>query len=320
VTHWLQQTGYVRLWQRVHHADEAAIMSHPIARVIAEARFDELRVTGSTIENRDDLVAMLRASAEVLIGYAKIATAAPRQAAVAAAAGAAPVTALPGGGAQLPATPAPEYTRVDERLAREQLRQVRRAINEFRDDCRLGLVRARNQLWRTVTGTMAVSYLLVALSIRAGAPPAAVTAGGIFFLVGAIVGMFNKLYLDSMAQTAVEDYGLSTARLVSTPVFSGLAAVGGVLLLPLLSALLSAQSLGQPSVQPAGEGASQIAAQAVPKLQAIFNVTDQPFGLVVAAMFGLSPSTLISRLQAATDQYKTGLKSSQAPQNQTTTP
>ena len=41
MTDWLQQTGYVRLWERVHRADEASIMSHSVTRVIAEARFDE---------------------------------------------------------------------------------------------------------------------------------------------------------------------------------------------------------------------------------------------------------------------------------------
>lgn len=324
MTDWLQQTGYVRRWQRVHRADEAAIMSHSIARVIAEAQFDELRVTGSTIQNRDELVATVRAAITVLSGYAQVTSAAPVVPAVAAAgASSAAGTPMPPPAAPVPPVPAPAaalplYKRIDERLAREQLRQVRRAINEFRDDCRLGLVRARNQLWRTVTATMVVSYLLVALTIRAGAPPSAVMAAGVFFLAGAVVGLFNKLNLDSTAQTAVEDYGLSTARLVSTPIFSGLAAVGGVLLLPLISALVSAQDVpaASPPADATSAQASLAAAQVIPKLQAIFNVVDRPAGLVIAAIFGLSPATLISRLQAATDQYKTGLKSSEAPQAQ----
>ena len=57
------------------------------------------------------------------------------------------------------------------------LRRVAHALNEFRDECRLGLVRARNQLFRTVLATSLVCYLLLALAIGVEVPREEVLAG-----------------------------------------------------------------------------------------------------------------------------------------------
>lgn len=287
MSEWLLGTGYVRLWERLHRAEEALILVEPAERVIAGAMADELRLQGSTIDNRDALLTLTRAAVHVMSGRAQL-VAPP----------AAPV----------PPPPPPPYNDHDEQFARETLRQVRRAINEFRDECRLGLVRARNQLLRTVLATSLVSYLLVALAIRVEVPREAIIAAASFFLVGAVIGLFNRLYLDAGAHTAIEDYGLSLARLFHTPIFSGIAAMGGVLIIPMLSVLISPVSAENSTA-----GASTIVA---PALTDIFNISTRPFGLVIAAIFGLSPATLISRLQQEAEQYKTGLKSSEAPSRQ----
>jgi len=97
------------------------------------------------------------------------------------------------------------------------------------------------------------------------------------------VGLFNQLYLEGSAETATEDYGLATARLLHTPIISGLAALGGVLVIPMLSVL----------VNPSTSGASgQVAAL---DLTHLLNLTQQPFSLVLAATFGLSPTIDIIR-------------------------
>jgi hypothetical protein len=300
VTEWLLGTGYIHLRERLHRAEESLIMVAPVERVIAGARFDELRLIGSTIQNRDELQATIRSAIEVLSGYAQIATAVAVAPAAVAGAGAG---AMGGIAPNLPAAAGAApivYRRIDERLARENLRQVRRAINEFRNECRVGLVRARNQLLRTVTATSFVSYLLLALAVRAGVPSESAVAAATFFLVGAVVGLFNRLQLDASAQSAIEDYGLSAARLLHTPIVSGIAALGGVMIVPMLSALVNVPDASAGTILPA--------------VSAIFNLTGRPFGLVIAAIFGLSPATLISRLQQESEQYKTGLKSSEAPQ------
>jgi hypothetical protein len=282
---WVMGTGYIRLWQQIHRLQEATILFGPVDRVIAAGLDDETRLQGSNIDNRDLLLGRLREALTVVMAAAGV------------------------GPAYLPRTPAPPAvappTRNDELVARAVLRDVRRAIEEFRDERRLGLVRARNQLMRTVLVTNIVLLGILALALEVGAPPRALIAAAAFFLVGAMMGLFNRLYLDAGAETAIEDYGLSTARLLHTPLFSGLAAVGGVLVVPMLSVL----------VNPDGSSAtsSGVSGLSVPALTTIFNLDTRPFGLVIAAVFGLSPGVLISRLQQEAERFKSDLKSSQAP-------
>jgi hypothetical protein len=46
----------------------------------------------------------------------------------------------------------------------------------------------------------------------------------------------------------------------------------------------------------------------VPTSSEIFSLTDNRFGLVVAAVFGLTPDLLINRLQGQADRFKTDLQ------------
>jgi hypothetical protein len=69
--------------------------------------------------------------------------------------------------------------------------------------------------------------------------------------------------------------------------FSGLAAVGGVLLTQKLTSLVD-----------------------------IFDPKNILSGLIVAAAFGLTPNVLIGTLQKQTEQYKTDLKSTAATQGE----
>jgi hypothetical protein len=161
-------------------------------------------------------------------------------------------------------------------------------------------VRARNQLLKTIILTALVTYQLVALAVLSGVPRPAFTSAIAYFLIGATVGLFNRLYLDASTETAVEDYGLSAARLLHTPLLCGLAALGGALIVPLLSAQIT------PAVDIGTTGAA-------PPLAVIFDITQRPFTLVLAAVFGLTPSALISRLQSEAEKYKSDLKSSEAP-------
>ncbi len=45
-----------------------------------------------------------------------------------------------------------------------------------------------------------------------------------------MMGLFSRIYRESLTSTAVDDYGLTLARLIATPLLSGLAGVGGVVL------------------------------------------------------------------------------------------
>jgi hypothetical protein len=96
----------------------------------------------------------------------------------------------------------------------------------------------------------------------------------------------------STSSLSIEDYGLSTALLIETAPFSGLAAIGGVLVTGLVGV-----ALNHPSVTTSMD------------LGSIFDLGKNQFGIVVAAIFGLTPNLLTANLQKATDQYKSDLKS-----------
>jgi hypothetical protein len=139
---------------------------------------------------------------------------------------------------------------------------VRRAINKYRDDRAEGLVRAKNRLVRTIFITGGATYLLLALALWLGAPKTAIGYVSALYLVGAVVGLFLQLRSDAKRDSAVEDYGLATVRLVHIPLLSGIAAVAGVG----LTGLAGTQTLGK-----------------------IFDIVNVPTMLIIAATFGLTP-------------------------------
>ena len=96
------------------------------------------------------------------------------------------------------------------------------------------------------------------------------------------------MYLDAQTNLAIEDYGLTSARLIYTPLISGLASVGG------LVAATAALNTG---------------------LNQAFALTGRTF--IVAALFGLTPGLLISRLQQQVEQNKKELVNSEPTQGAT---
>ncbi len=117
-------------------------------------------------------------------------------------------------------------------------------------------------------------------------------AGVAFYLVGALVGLFNRLRGEADSDSAVEDYGLALARLVHTPLFSGLAAVSGVLLTAILAGF-------------SGVATTSSGTASASLLSDIFKLN--PGSLLLAALFGLTPGLLIDRLgqaKALTDNIK----------------
>jgi hypothetical protein len=152
-------------------------------------------------------------------------------------------------------------------------------------------------------------YVLVSLGIVMQTPIDMIVAAASYFLVGAIVGLFSRLRTESEAERAIEDFGLSSARLIHRPLFSGLAAISGVVLIGMLSGPLNSPLMPAGNVVGAGQaGPAAVAAQVVP-LDHIFDLQKYPFGLILAALFGLTPSLLIRRLEQETDKYKIDLKS-----------
>jgi hypothetical protein len=284
---WVLGTAYINVWKLIHRAEEALLELQPVAQVVAEALYDEQRLSGSQMDGRDQLLTRLRLA---VVSLDSKSMAYLNQQPVAS------ITSTTTGTSDVP---------VDQ-TSRTVLREIRRTINDFRDDSWAGIVRARNHLMRTLTLTGLVTYfaLLIGLDLTdksTGFDPRTDTiiAAAVFYLVGALVGLFNRLSSELNGNNDMDDYGLTEARLSLTPVISGLAAIGGVYLTAMLTGTLSGiVSAGPPAT-----------ALALPHAGAIMNLSQNPFGVVLAAIFGLSPTVLISTLQDQANKYRGALQS-----------
>lgn len=190
----------------------------------------------------------------------------------------------------------------DDKAAAIRLRAIHRAINEFRDGRWDGLITARKHLVRSALMTAWTAFGVLILAVALGASRDSIAAGGVFFLVGALVGLLAQVRSDARRNDVVEDYGLASARLYQTVLASGLAGVAGVLLMPIALDLSGGSN---------GTGAS---------LATVFDVTRNPGQLLLAGVFGLSPQLLFDRLGASADQYKAQLSSTQVASSGPATP
>jgi hypothetical protein len=277
---WANGSGYIDMWRRVHRVEEALLMVRPRSTVIAAAVHDMLRLAGSTIPKRDRLVGEI---GEAMTAIDPRATA----------------TYL---GTEQARARVRAPARVPERGPRAILVEVRRAINDFRDQRRAGLVRARNHLLATVAATGFVTYVFLGIAFLMQAQVSAIVAFAAFFLTGAVVGLFRQLQAASTRfAVAEDDFGLSYARLLHAPLFSGLAAVAGVMLTALASQLMLANGTS---------GATN--GVTIPSLDQVFSLSTNQGGLVFAAMFGLVPNLFIARLQLRAEAYKDDLRSSES--------
>ncbi len=362
---WVLATGYINLWKRLHRAEEALIEVLPDRTVIAGALYDELRLLGSKIENREELLVKLRHGVIALdpcaMDFLKLSVEESR--------------------ALKPPVPAQDDPCPGKRhqAARALLRMVRRALNEYRDDRYDGLVVSRNRSLGTTIFTGLTACMLLAIPMIMGASRGSVVAGATFYFVGATIGLLSRLRSQSQEEGDVADYGLSTARLYSTPLFCGLAAVGGVLLVATLpyatnafspkegerlpsnvrpkstlsitnapltktnslasiqsasnavramtnpssfktAADMETQSLTNPiptATNPSGEGISPADTENKPRppaLTDIFDLEKNLVGVLVAAVFGLTPGLLFNRLQQQAEKCKSEIKTSEASQ------
>ena len=331
---WVLATGYLNVWERLHRAEEALIEVLPEQTVIAGALDDELRLIGSQIESRDELLAKLRHAVAALdpcaIVFLKLSADEHK--------------ALQ----PLPNDPCLAQRR---KVARSVLRLVRRAINEYRDARYEGLVVSRNRTWGTTIFTSLTAFMLLAIAIMMGASHLAIVAGATFFFVGATVALLGRLRGQAEEEKDVPDYGLSTARLCSTLVISGLAGIGGVVLAATLpfatnafspnegerlppsrmhatptnglttatsvpAASLSGTNITSGTTNGAGDQttfpANSEKKPKLPPLTDIFDLEKNLLGVLVAAVFGLTPQLLFSRLQQQAEKYKSEIKTSEA--------
>jgi hypothetical protein len=219
--------------------------------------------------------------------------------------------------------------------ARAWIAGVRQSLEEYRDEQRLEFIRARDRFNLAAAVAEVMAAILLAIAIVRQAPPEQIVAALAFYLVGALAGLFKRLAAEADEIGAVQDYGFTAARIAHTPVRSGLAGLGGVMLIALLPALqphllppspaptatvLATPSSGAaatvvpaPSPSPAATAApSSPAPEATrpPTLGEIFDLTRNTHFLILAAIFGLTPGLLTGRLQELGQQLRSNLQSS----------
>ncbi len=275
-TRWISAAGYIEAYRRLMRAEEGYIEASPDDQhAIRVALHDWLRLKGSGMKDEDTLLKKL-GSALWVISKANAIDLGVKD----------PRLSSANDGQDGKVQP------LTDDQARADLREIDYAINEFRSDRWSGIIRARNKLAVTTVVFGLVGYALLAFAIAVLPAPqpgqsSPVIVGLVFYLVGAVSGLFGQLRLDVQADTAIDDYGLSIVRIAQTPLSSGLAAVLGVLVV-------------------------KLAADTNVKLEDLFDLTKNPNELLIAAALGLSPQVVIGRLTEQADKYKSDLKKSTA--------
>jgi len=258
---WVSERGYIAVWEKIHRAEEALMEAENNGELLLDVDHMNLQLQGAAIPQKDDLLKLLNTAKARL---------------------------------NKPETPA-DRSKGGDPVAQKELKEVRYNINVFRDDQWNGMVGQRNQTIATLLLVELAGFGVLGLAILKHADPAAVAAGALYFLVGAVAGLFNRLYSESQADHAVDDYGLAMARILTLPVYAGLAGIGGVLLTSLTSAQASVSSLS-----------------------AVFEFQSRPLVLVAAAAFGLAPALLIEGLTKQGKQYASAVKSTEPGQTGST--
>jgi len=296
---WIMGSGYIGLWNFVQRAEEATLCVAPREYVIREALHDEASVDGSKIADSAYMLSNIKVAIKRLspsaAAYLKSLSVQDR----------AQVSTESGATNSPVSTPMTVVqnevlTPTVELEARNALRDVRQTLNEFRSGLWDGLVTLRNQLVGTALITALLSYVLLFVAIGADINVEAMKAALIFYLVGAIVGLFSRLYTESQNDSAIDDYGLTVARVVVTPLISGLAAIAGVLIV----AVLSINILNAPGTTTGG---------GLPQLINVYDLVQNRQGIIIASLFGLTPNLLMNILQQKADDAKALLKNSSAP-------
>jgi hypothetical protein len=272
---WWFAFGYVNLWRDVHRAEEALLELEEPDELYVVAVEDLARLQKTAIEGRDvlqrELQELLNARKKYMAAEEEGSSRRPE------------ITERAGADAERASdSPVDPFA---QRRARALVRVVRYGLNQRRNDLWDRLVHLRILLLFLTVLTGSFTYALLALAVIQEVDETHVTAGITYFLVGAVIGLFGELYWAARRRRGiVDDYGLSTARLLAVPLLAGIAALGGVVLTRLAGTATTTEGL--------------------PSLQEIFSLEEYPFGLVISAIFGLTPGLLLDRIGQQTEAYK----------------
>jgi hypothetical protein len=278
---WVLYTGYVSMWDQINKVDEAIVCLLPRETVIESANYDKLRLKDSDDPEFKDLLTLLDKAINTLSSDSKCSKQSSGQnldcelqqnlaQAMYAILKKAPDMPSPS------AANNGQVSQQSEQEARADIRTVKSALHNFTNERWDGQVRARNQFMGTAFLTAVFTYILVIIAILANVLPMNTIHAMVFYFLGAIVGLFGRLFDERNADKVFDDYGLSMIRIMVTPLISGLAALVGILI------LTSAQAT-------------------------IYEFTLP--NLIFAAVLGYAPNILIHTLQSKSEEIKDQLKS-----------
>ena len=261
---WVTGSGYIKLWGLLNKAEETTMAFAPTDKVVFDAVYDEMRLNQSKIDNSQEWAKKLKTALSVIDPTA-------RQYLMPATATSSP-----------PIGPTPVADGDQQSQARAILQLVRETINDFDAKNWAALLQARGQLLDTMGLVGLATYVLVEFVMTTHANPAHLLLLTVFGFIGAIAGLFGRLYNETQDNTAIDDYNLATARLIVTPLLSALAAVIGILVVA-----------------------------KVATLNDLYNINQLLTNLILAATFGLTPNLLLDQLRKKADEYKGNLQSTQ---------
>ena len=326
---WIMGTGYNDAWSLLHHAEEVMVEVQDVETVVRGAKHDFLAIEGSKMDGQDELLEDVIQAVSVIKPEAQIyfKEHQPSRSGVALSQltqlinqpAASPDASRKKPGAHFlwtflinqfsASSHAPGNNGIDpdvrakaETAARGTLREVRSRLNDFRDQRWEGMVRQRGRLMMSIVVTGIITHALLCVIILTNPPPVLrlnLLAAALFYMIGAVAGLFIRFYSESQGGASLDDFGLSTTRLMAIPLLSGLAGVGGVFVLGGL-AILGGPVLIQSS-------AAQSMSFSIARLFSL-----DPQFLLAAAIFGVTPNLLIKGLQQKANEYEADLKSSKA--------
>ena len=257
---WMLGTGYVQAWRSLQRAENQLMMVAPLGTLSHDAIDSYLRLAGSNIPNAARVLKLLGAATYPLFPELR-----------------STIDEQSSHGRSRSDTP--EDPEMSLRVA---LLTARDAIGDYRTDQWSKVLNIRNRLiLTTVLVQIGLYGLLVAAFVGNKTNLTVPFIGLTYFMIGAVLGgLYGRLREAMESESAVDDYGLSTARLVATPVFSGVAAVIGIGMVEVL----------------ADPGQSNTAKF----FDAIYRGT--PYHYLQAILFGLIPAEVLHRLELAKTQ------------------
>lgn len=309
---WTTGTGYIKLWRLMEQAEEIMLSFQSPEMLAQLAIYDDMRLQQSNIDNSAEWSSKLRAAVALLnenttpyvslfsqlptsripcnepllsSGPQDLQSPSPSNPPPAppdlplGCAVTAPDIALSHADTTAPPLSSPGLTPTQ---ARAILQLVHRIIAQFNAKNWNDILNARHQLLHTMTFASLIIYIALEMAILMEMNPHHLIGILLFGLIGALSGLFGRLYHESQADTEAYDYHLGTTRLMVTPLLSGLASTIGVLVVAKgtnLNDLSSAQNI----------------------------ITNFP----LAATFGLTPNLVLNQLQRKSETYLNNIRSIQ---------